>query len=362
MNAPLTGLSLRAAVVAVLVAATVGLVFPYVFLRLGFGPNASLFSTLLGFVLLAPLSLGARRSSSMRLALHAAQVSGVAAAQTAFMGVALAAFDLLRVAPDAGFGARPSPALVFVWLAVVGVLGALLALPLRRHYLDDEKLAFAGAEVAAETILTLERGEARGATGGKRLALVLSLLGSAAMTALRFGPSPLAVGLGMLIGLRLAASMAAGSLGVTLLSALGFLDAGVSTVAPAAAMMIAGGATHVVLRGRALFRGLSRLRDETTKAKAPRVVLASGALLLAVLCVVDRVALGLPVSLTLASVALALPLLLVGTRVLGETNWAPARPSRPSPKPRSRRSSPDAWSCPWWAARSPAASPTGDST
>src|SRR5205085_2493975 len=46
-------------------------------------------------------------------------------------------------------------------------------------------------------------------------------------------------------------------------------------------------------------------------------------LLAAALCVVQHYSLDFPVWLTLASLVLSVVLMLVGTRVLGETNWAP---------------------------------------
>src|SRR5262249_1355656 len=70
------GLPSRAVAAAVVIAAIVGALVPYVLLRTGFGPNTSLFSTLLGFALVSIVGR-ARRSD-----LHAAQVAGVAAGQT----------------------------------------------------------------------------------------------------------------------------------------------------------------------------------------------------------------------------------------------------------------------------------------
>ncbi len=41
------------------------------------------------------------------------------------------------------------------------------------------------------------------------------------------------------------------------------------------------------------------------------------------LCIVQRVMLGMPVWITIAAIVLSVPLMLVGLRVLGETNWGP---------------------------------------
>src|SRR5579871_695185 len=121
---------LRALAAAALVAAVVGLAFPYVVLRLGFGPNVSLFATLLGFAVLS-----ATRARE-RGAMQAAHAAGVAAGQTAFMSVALVALEILRQRHAAALPARPSPFAIFAWLASAGSVGVLAALPLRRHYIE----------------------------------------------------------------------------------------------------------------------------------------------------------------------------------------------------------------------------------
>jgi hypothetical protein len=55
--------------------------------------------------------------------------------------------------------------------------------------------------------------------------------------------------------------------------------------------------------------------------RAPLLVPAVAAV--AALCAIHRIALATSIGATLASIALAAPLVLIGTRVLGETNWAP---------------------------------------
>jgi uncharacterized oligopeptide transporter (OPT) family protein len=52
-------------------------------------------------------------------------------------------------------------------------------------------------------------------------------------------------------------------------------------------------------------------------------VLWGAGILTVALCIVQKISLDFPVWLTLLSLALSLPLMLVGIRVLGETNWAP---------------------------------------
>ncbi|HEY2516629.1 MAG TPA: OPT/YSL family transporter [Polyangiaceae bacterium] len=307
-------LGVRGIGAAVVVAAVVGVVFPYATLRLGFGPNVSIVSTLLGYAILRATRARGRH------ALHAAHVAGVAAGQTAFMGVALVALEILRARHGLAFGARPSLVELFVWLASAGVLGIFAALPLRRHYIEDEKLTFAAGAAAAETILALEAEE-----GSRRTpVLAASFAASVAFTALRpiaWAIGPLGVGSGILLGARVALSMGLG---------WGFSRLFPGSVLPwvASALMVSGGLTAAVLRLPALLRaarrGLSTPpdRDAAERGQMRWPLVGVGGALLS-LCAVDNRALHLPVSLTLTSVALAAPLLLVGTRVLGETNWAP---------------------------------------
>src|SRR5207245_9100576 len=47
---------------------------------------------------------------------------------------------------------------IFAWLAPSGLLGVLLAVPLRKHYIDQENLTFADGTAAGETLLVLAEG------------------------------------------------------------------------------------------------------------------------------------------------------------------------------------------------------------
>jgi uncharacterized oligopeptide transporter (OPT) family protein len=302
------GLDRRALIAAGVVAAIVGGLFPYVTLALGFGPNTSLIATFLGFGAMS--TVGARG----RGALVASQAAGVAAGQTAVMGTALAALDLLRARGVLEVDLRPSSLVVFAWLASAGALGVLAALPLRRHYIEDENLAFPAGTAAGEAIVALD--DRRGLLGGHR-ALAGALAVGALATIARFPLSPLGLGSGLLIGARIAASIGLGA-------ALTFALPAPAVAGIAAALLVAGGATRALLRAPGLARALRRDRPRPSRAerRAPLRLLALAAGV-AALCAIDRVALATPVGATLASIALAGPLLLVGTRVLGETNWAP---------------------------------------
>ncbi|MCE9572346.1 MAG: hypothetical protein K8W52_04255, partial [Deltaproteobacteria bacterium] len=176
----------RALAAAAVVAAIVGALLPYVTLALGFGPNVSLLATFLGAG--AGAVLGARGPG----ALVAAQAAGVAAGQTAFMCTALAAIDLLRA--RGVLDLAPSGLAIFAWLAVAGGLGVLAAIPLRHHYIDDERLAFAAGAAAGEAILALDRPRA---SGRGAFAAAIALGGVARLVGSPV--SGLGVGTGMLV-------------------------------------------------------------------------------------------------------------------------------------------------------------------
>jgi uncharacterized oligopeptide transporter (OPT) family protein len=94
---------------------------------------------------------------------------------------------------------------------------------------------------------------------------------------------------------------------------------------PATGILVAGGLTSLALRWRLLidtFRSLRNARIGTSEM--PLSFIGTGAVICAIgLCIVQRTLLHMPVWMTLAAIVLSLPLMLVGLRVLGETNWGP---------------------------------------
>src|ERR1700735_3030992 len=93
--------SLRAVLCGLLVAAIMGASYPYVVLKLGFGPNVSVVAAILGYIVLGLVFsnlaslFGMRTARYNRWENNVVQTAGTAAAQTAFMCVLLAAFDML---------------------------------------------------------------------------------------------------------------------------------------------------------------------------------------------------------------------------------------------------------------------------
>jgi hypothetical protein len=66
-----------------------------------------------------------------------------------------------------------------------------------------------------------------------------------------------------------------------------------------------------------------RTADASTGEFPLRFVIWGAVLSAVALAVVQKLALGFPYWLTAVSIVLSMPLMLVGIRVLGETNWAP---------------------------------------
>src|SRR2546426_4622915 len=150
-------LTFRAVATAMFVAVIVGGSYPYVVLKIGYGPNISVVSAFFGYLALAAIGLftgirGTRWENNL------VQTAGTAAAEAGFMCVVLAAMDMLNAKPELGFSVHLSPLQTFAWLSVAGMIGVLLAVPLRRHYIDEENLTFADGTAAGETLLVLDEG------------------------------------------------------------------------------------------------------------------------------------------------------------------------------------------------------------
>ncbi len=347
----------RAVSAGMVVAVIMGAAYPYIVLKLGFGPNVSVVAAILGYLMLGILYRDFNRWEN-----NIVQTAGTSASQTAFMCILLAAFDLLRQSHTVNFKFAPSPWQSFLWLSSASILGLLLAVPLRRHFIVDEKLTYADGVAAGETIIVLDsRGsEARGAAMalliGSLVSGVIWLFQQDAVGALipdtlfptffglayakmsaGFSVSLLSIGSGMIVGNRINISMAIGSLISWVIAPHLLLEYGrigappvrrdviYWVMWPATGMLIAGGLTALFLRWRVLLRTFQSLRADSIRGdEFPlRWVGAGIALATLALIYIQTVYFGVAVWLTLISVVLALPLMLVGLRVLGETNWGP---------------------------------------
>jgi putative OPT family oligopeptide transporter len=206
----------------------IGASYPYVVLKFGFGPNISVVSAFFGF-----LALGLFSRSYNRWENNIVQTAGTTAGQIAFLCWLLAAFDILAAEPGSGFDVRLTRLQTFIWLSASGLLGVFLAVPLRKHFIEDENLPFPDGMAAGETLIMLDsRGpqarKSASAMVGALVASGLTFLATqlkwlidtipvivntfSARVGLGFGVSLLNVGSGIIIGLRISASMFLGGI------------------------------------------------------------------------------------------------------------------------------------------------------
>ena len=343
----------RSVAVGLLVALVVGASYPYVVLKFGIGPNISVVSAFFGF-----LALGLFSKSYNRWENNVVQTAGTSAGQLAFTCFLLAAFDILAADPESGFVIHLTRFQTWLWLSLAGILGVFLAVPLRKHFIDEEKLPFADGMAAAETVKMLDSHgpEARQSTIAMMSALVASGVTFLATTmqwiteviAVRvnqfspvvgvgFALSLLNIGSGMIIGLRITVSMLLGGvIGWVILPPWllehGYIAAESKRSAillyimwPGIGSLIAGGITTLALRWRSLvasFRSLGAA--DSTSGDMHLGLVIGGAIASGIgLVIVQRQFFGTPPWQSVVALLLAIPLGLVALRVLGETNWGP---------------------------------------
>jgi len=355
--APRKEFTVRAVLASLVIAAVIAASYPYIVLKLGFGPNISVVAAFLGF-----LSLGLVFRDFSRWENNIIQAAGTAAGQTAFLCVIMAAFDMLRMDTTLGFTFQLTPMQTFLWLSSAGLLGVLLSVPMRRHFVVEEKLPYPDGIAAGETILVLdERGKgSKDATRAMGFGSIASaiimwlredtrLLGAVwyrIPEMLPFGAlgskmgmgvswSLLSLGAGMLVGFRVNAAMLAGAiiswvLAPPILMQYGIIDELVRrkvllwVMWPATGMLVSGGLTALVLKWHLLVKTFKNLSGvEIGDGEFPMRWVWIGSLVCSGLVVWVQYTLGMPVWLTLAAIVLSLPLMLVGLRVFGETNWGP---------------------------------------
>jgi putative OPT family oligopeptide transporter len=344
-------LTVRSVIVGLLVAVVIGAAYPYVVLKLGFGPNLSVVSAFFGFIVLV---LILRSSGTNPRENNIVQTMGTSAGQTAFMAVLLAAFDMLNAKGVLNPPIRLNTLQIFLWLCSASLLGILLAVPMRRHYIDEENLTYADGLAAGETIKVLHEGrQTRGPLAALGLGTFFSgalmivttylkwirdtwfIPGKEAMN-IGFNISLLSFGSGLLVGFRICLAMAIGTAISWFILPRYLFSHGMITeltypatlrwvMWPATGLMVAGGLTSLALKWHLIvktFRGLRGSKVERTDFPMRWVVI--GALVMTVvICVVQYFSMGIPMWLSFIAIVLSLPLMLVGLRVLGETNWGP---------------------------------------
>jgi uncharacterized oligopeptide transporter (OPT) family protein len=347
-------LNVRTIIVGLLVAMIIGSAYPYCVLKLGFGPNLSVVSAFLGFIVLVLILRVAGTNAREN---NIVQTMGTSAGQTAFMCVLLAAFDLLNqrgiLTPPIHLGTWQ----IFFWLCSASLLGILLAVPMRRHYIDEENLTYADGLAAGETIQVLHEGREKGASAGPVKALGLGGLASGILMVLTSflrlfpdtwflpGLQPMSIGLnwsllsfgsGLLVGFRICLAMAIGMFVSWFILPSYLLHHGMIAeetfpatlrwvMWPATGLMVAGGLMSLALKWNLIVKTFRGLKGSAVSSREfpMRLVVIGSIVMTVVVCLVQYFSMGIPVWLSLIAVLLSLPLMLVGLRVLGETNWGP---------------------------------------
>ena len=347
-------LTVRSIIVGLFVAIVIGSAYPYCVLKLGFGPNLSVVSAFFGFIALVLILRAAGTNPREN---NIVQTMGTSAGQTAFMCVLLAAFDLLNAKGILNPPIHLGTWQIFLWLCSASLLGILLAVPMRRHYIDEENLTYADGMAAGETIIVLHEGREKGASAGPVKALVLGALASGVLMILTsflrvfpdtwllpgMGPmnigfnwSLLSFGSGLLVGFRICLAMAIGTFISWFLLPSYLVSHGMIpeqtypmtlrwVMWPATGLMVAGGLTSLALKWNLIvktFRGLKGSKVDNRDFPMQWVIVGS-LVMTVVICLVQYFSMGIPMWLSVIAILLSLPLMLVGLRVLGETNWGP---------------------------------------
>ncbi len=372
-----------------LVAVIMGVSYPYMVLKLGFGPNVSVVAAFFGFLFLKLLDLVFFKKNYNRWQNNLAEAAGTSSAQTAFMCVLLGAFELLSHNTKGKYGMVLEPHVSFLWLTCAATLGVLMAVPLRRHFVVDEKLPYVDGLATAETITVLDpphdateqvRRNALNAfkavmagvfvsglimffredaklfdlvpegfmapwqtIGTKTIVGSTTVVTGIVLANMNVGVqySLLSIGSGMLVGLRINVSMMIGGVLAWVIAPYFLVKYGMIAVAtdkpvssrtvlfwvmwPATGMLVAGGLTALALRWRLLVDTFKSLRGaKIGTSEFPLTFVVPGIAVSAIALVfVQYHYLGMPVWITLVAIVLSVPLMLVGLRVLGETNWGP---------------------------------------
>src|SRR6266481_6945556 len=281
-------LTVRSIIVGLVVALIIGSAYPYCVLKLGFGPNLSVVSAFFGFIALVLILRAAGTNPREN---NIVQTIGTSAGHTAFMCVLLAAFDLLNAKGILNPPIHLGTWQIFLWLCSASRLGILLAVPMRRHYIDEENLTFADGMAAGETIIVLHEGREKGASAPPLKALGLGALASSVLMILTsfvkvfpdtwllpgmqpmnigFNWSLLSFGSGLLVGFRICLAMAIGTAISWFILPSYLLSHGMIpeqtypmtlrwVMWPATGLMVAGGLTSLALKWNLIvktFRGL----------------------------------------------------------------------------------------------------------
>jgi uncharacterized oligopeptide transporter (OPT) family protein len=148
--------------------------------------------------------------------------------------------------------------------------------------------------------------------------------------------SLLALGSGIIIGLRVDLSMFIGASLSWIVAPYALLHYGILkpgfgktdvlfwVMWPAVGLLVAAGLAGLIIRWKVMARTFENLSGETAEGTVPIKWVGIGALVTSIALVsITKAIFGIAIWISVLSILLSLPLMLVGLRVLGETNWGP---------------------------------------
>jgi uncharacterized oligopeptide transporter (OPT) family protein len=351
--------TVRALVGGCLIGSLLAISNVYMGLKTGWWESGSIMAALLGFSGLSALS---RRRGGAPAVLETNLVQTTASS----VGAMPAAAGLLGTLPALALMGFSVPAWsVVVWGASLGVIGVLATHLLRRRLLEEEALAFPTGVATAELVTAMHQG-GRVQQPGRARALLGAGLSSMAVTWLRdvlawvpamtaapgrlgtlpaasltwgFGWNPLALGIGIIVGLPMGLSVLLGAAlawGVIAPSLVGaqVLDASKGYEAfatwltwPGVGLMVGSAVVSLAAQARSLLGAVRDMRAlGGVGGGVSRWLIGAGLATCAVVLVLGYWVFGLSLPHMLMALALVLPLCAVCGRGAGQMDVAPVGP------------------------------------
>jgi uncharacterized oligopeptide transporter (OPT) family protein len=354
-----TEFTARALVGGCLIGSVLAISNVYMGMKTGWWESGSIMAVVLGFSGLSALDRRKGRAPGMletNLVQTAASSVGAMPAAAGLLG-SLPALALMGLSVPAWS--------VVVWGASLGVIGVLATHLLRRRLLEEEALAFPTGVATAELVTAMHQG-GRVQQPGRARALLGAGLGSMVLTWLRdvltwvpamtaapgrlgtlpaatltwgFGWNPLALGIGIIVGLPmglsvlLGAALAWGVIAPTLVGAQ-VLDASKGYEAfatwltwPGVGLMVGSAVVSLAAQARSLLGAVRDMRALGGVGEgASRWLIGVGLAACGLVLVLGYGVFGLPLLHTLMVLALVLPLCAVCGRGAGQMDVAPVGP------------------------------------
>lgn len=380
-------LTVRAVVMGGLIGMMMSISNLYTTLKLGWSFGVAITACVLSYAIWnAFTSIGLSKTKMTMLENNCMQSTASAAGYSTGGTLATAVGALLLINGDDG---RMGWVSVSIWVGLVALLGVFLAIPMKRQMINVEQLPFPSGIAAAETLRSLYAEgveavkKARALIGslftGAVIALVRSFgfipeainlpgtvttVGSRTVTAgalgMAFEPSLLMIAAGMIVGMRVSASMLIGAVINWLILTpyvlhlpdwvmagkhfigemeVGYDDAGALAIVKVTrwslwlgtALMVTSGLTSFALGWKTIVRAFTGLGkgvpagDEAmAKIEVPGMWMVLGGIPITIgLCLLCWISFGIAPWLGLVSVGMSFVLALVACRATGETDTTP---------------------------------------